>query len=242
MINYAIKKIIFLQFVFVTGLSYGMDKELFFSQANDFFDMYVENGLVKYGQIKNDESKINDLVAYIGNADVSNFSADEKMAFYINAYNLLVINQVLDKYPLASPMKVPGFFDGKKHLVAGKKQTLNNLENNKIRTFKDPRIHFVLVCAAVGCPKIAKFAYTPDKLEAQLTMQTKLALNNPEFVIVDENKVKISEIFKWYRQDFGKSDKDLINFINKYRDTDLPEKTKLSYYTYDWKINDFAKQ
>lgn len=242
MIINTIKYIIVLQFVITTNLTFGMDKVHFFTEANAFFNKYVESGLVKYSQIKNDETNIIDLVAYIGSADISTFSNNEKLAFYINAYNLLVINQILIKYPVKSPMDLAGFFDGKKHLIASKKLTLNSLENNKIRTYKDPRIHFVLVCAAMSCPKIGNFAYTPDNLETQLTKQTKLALNDSEFVILDGNKVKISEIFSWYRQDFGKSDKDLINFINKYRDSDLPEKTKLSYYTYDWALNDLIKQ
>ncbi len=237
-----IKFIIVLPLLLATNLTFGMDKEHFFAEANTFFDKYVESGLVNYSKIKNDETKISDLVAYIGSANISTFSDNERLAFYINAYNLLVINQILLKYPVESPMNLPGFFDGKKHLIAGKKLTLNSLENNKIRTYKDPRIHFVLVCAAISCPKIGNFAYTPDNLETQLTKQTKLALNDPEFVILDGYKVKISEIFNWYRQDFGKSDKDLINFINKYRDNDLPEKTKLSYYTYDWALNDLIKQ
>ena len=72
----------------------------------------------------------------------------------------------------------------------------------------------------------------------QLTQQTKLALNDPDFLQIDGNNVIISEIFSWYAKDFGNSDEDLLTFINNYRNNPLPEKPKLSYYRYDWTLNE----
>ncbi len=232
------KKILVLVLIIITNQAIGMDKEQFFIQSDEFFHSNVDGGLVKYSKVKQNDVKIHELVKYVNTADLGSFDDTEKLAFYLNAYNLLVINQIIDKYPVDSPMSIPGFFDNKKHSIAGEKLTLNDLENKKVRTYKDPRIHFALVCAALGCPKIGDFGYRPDKLEEQLTQQAKLALNDPNFIIVDGNKVKISEIFKWYRQDFGKSDKDLINFINKYREHPVPEKSKLGYYIYNWTLNE----
>lgn len=227
-----------LALIIITNQAKGMDKEQFFILSDEFFHLNVEGGLVKYKQINQEDGKIQALVNYVNNADISSFDPSEKLAFYLNAYNLLVINQIIEKYPVESPMSIPGFFDNKKHSIAGEKLTLNDLENKKVRTYKDSRIHFALACAALGCPKIGDFGYRPEKLEEQLTQQAKLALNDPNFIIVDGNKVKISEIFKWYRQDFGVSNKDLINFINEYRENPLPEKPKLSYYTYNWTLNE----
>jgi len=153
-----------------------MDKDQFFVQSNVFFQLHVANGLVKYNQIKNSKDKIHELIIHVEQTDITTYDADEKLAFYINAYNLLVINQIIKKYPVDSPMKLPGFFDQNKHRIAGESLTLNDLENKKIRTYHDPRIHFVLVCAALGCPKLGGFSFVPEKLDMQLTQQTELAL------------------------------------------------------------------
>ena len=238
MISNITPKILTLAFLLFTNLTFGMDKQHFFAQSDSFFHQSVEDGLVKYKQIGKNTAEIQELVSYVSKADLSSFNSMENLAFYINAYNLLVIKQVVDNYPIESPMSIPGFFDVNKKLVAGEKLTLNDLENKKIRTYKDARIHFVLVCAAKGCPKLANFSYQADKLEDQLTQRTELALNDPAFLKRQETDVQVSEIFNWYRQDFGESDKDLVIFINKYRKNPLPEKSKLNYYTYDWMLNE----
>ena len=232
------QKILVLVIILFTNLAFGMDKNQFFIQSDEFFHLNVEDGLVKYKQIKKNDDNIHDLVNYVSSANLSSFDSTEKLAFYINAYNLLVINKIIEKYPVESPTSIPGFFDIKKHMIAGEKLTLNDLENKRIRTYKDSRIHFVLVCAALGCPKLGSFSFDPEKLEEQLTQQTKLALNDPDFIRTDGNMMELSEIFSWYRQDFGKSDKDLILFINKYRTVPLPENAKLNYYSYDWTLNE----
>ena len=96
----------------------------------------------------------------------------------------------------------------------------------------------MLVCAALGCPRLGSFSYNELNLEEQLTQQTKLALNNPEFIMVDGDQVKLSEIFNWYRQDFGQSDAEIIAYINTYRIKPLPKNSKLNYYPYDWTLNE----
>ena len=78
----------------------------------------------------------------------------------------------------------------------------------------------------------------PSTLDAQLQEQTKMALNNPDFIRVDNNKVKVSQIFEWYAKDFKQNGQDLVGFINTYRTKKLPEKSKVSYYPYDWTLNE----
>jgi hypothetical protein len=106
-----------------------------------------------------------------------------------------------------------------------------------LKEFNDARLHFVLVCGALGCPPITNFAYTPAKLEAQLSKQTKLALNDPAFLRVNGDKAELSKIFEWYASDFGGSKSAVLSFINKYRDEAVPTSAKVSYYTYDWTLN-----
>ncbi len=210
----------------------------FFKDANTFFVKNVMYNKVRYSSIKSQPNSLNKLLNFIAVTDVSANTANEQKAYYINAYNLLVIKGVVNNYPIANPTNVTGFFDAVKYTVGGKKYTLNGLEKKKLLTpYKDGRLHFVLVCAAISCPPIADFAYTPKALDEQLNSRTKAALDNVVFIIYDEEtqKAKISEIFKWYTNDFKPNVKA---FINQYRTTKLPEEVKLNYYAYNWTLND----
>lgn len=215
-------------------------KNGFFNEADHLFKSHVSNGLVDYHAIKSNPAKLNALVNYIGSASLTNASKQEKKAFYINAYNVLVINQVIKNYPVKSPMDVTGFFDKNKHKVAGESLALNDLENKKLRAvYKDSRLHFVLVCAALSCPTIANYAYKPAILEQQLNARTRLALNSASFIRVKsaDKKVLISEIFKWYKADFTNETSTLTAYLNKYRKTKVPAGYKIGYYTYNWTLN-----
>ena len=165
-------------------------------------------------------------------------------AFYINAYNIIVIHNVVKLYPIKSPLDVDGFFDKKKHKIANEYLTLNDIENEKLRkVYNDPRIHFVLVCAAKGCPQLGTEAIKPATISQQLDARTKIAINDPLFIRVktSSNLVLVSEIFKWYKVDFikGENFQDLIAFINKYRKegTAVSTKLKVDFYPYNWTLN-----
>lgn len=211
----------------------------FFDKADAFFKMYVKNGRIDYKNLKNNAS-LNNLIKEVSSAKLTNANSKTKQAFFINAYNLHVIKGAADAYPLKSVLDVNGFFDTKKRLIAGEKLTLNQLEKDRLlKTYKDARFHFVLVCGAVGCPPITDFAYRPGKLEQQLATQTRKALNDPTFVKVNDaaKKVELSQIFEWYSKDFGGSKASAIQFINKYRKTPIPSSYKVGFYSYDWSLN-----
>ena len=151
-----------------------------------------------------------------------------------------MIKSVIDNYPLKSPVDVNGFFDKTKHSVGGKKVTLNDIEHKLLRgQFNDARFHFVLVCAGLGCPPIIAQAYMPTTLDKQLDTQTRIALNNDNFIKVNAKKkrVELSEIMKWYKEDFTQNGNE-IDFINKYRKEKIAAKSKISYYPYDWRLNE----
>lgn len=213
---------------------------MFTQQADVFFRKYVKEGRVDYKNIKAKPEMMEGLLQMTKEISVSKENARQYQAFWINAYNLLVIKGVVENYPLKSPLDVAGFFDKTKHDVGGTSITLNDIENKLLRgNFpSEARFHFVLVCAGLGCPPIIDSSYKASTLNAQLEKQTKIALNDPDFIQVNKNKVKISQIFEWYKGDFTQGGKSLVDYINQYRSEKLPEKAKVSYYTYDWTLNE----
>lgn len=225
-----------------TAQGKAADLNSFFKQADTFLKKYVKDGRVAYKGINSNFSGIESLYKTINTADLSSVSDAEKKAFYINAYNLIVIYQVSKYYPLKSALDQSGFFDKVKHTVAGESMTLNALEIKKlILTYKDPRIHFALACAAVSCPPLASFSYDPQQLDQQLQERTILALNDPEWLQLrtDQNKVYLSKIFDWYKKDFTMNgETSVINFINKYRTKKIPGTFKVDYYEYNWSLNE----
>ncbi|MEP2771363.1 MAG: DUF547 domain-containing protein [Fulvivirga sp.] len=213
----------------------------FNAKTDKFFNRYVNNGMVAYKAIKSNLSEVAGLYAEIESMDLSSASDNEEKAFYINAYNVVVIYQVTKFYPLKSALDQSGFFDKVKHKVAGESLTLNHLEIKKlIIPYQDPRIHFVLACAAKSCPPLASFAYTADQIDKQLEARTMLAINDAGWMKVDasENKVLVSKIFDWYKKDFTATGMSLLEFINKYRNKKIPNNYSVGYYEYDWSLNE----
>ena len=167
----------------------AQDLNTLLNNADAFFQKNVNNGLIDYRGIQSDPSDLNALVKQVAELDGSNLSAQERKAFYINAYNISVINGIIAHYPTNSPLDIGGFFDMKKHNISGEKITLNKLEKEYLlKTTGDEKLHFVLVCAAISCPAIADYAYRPEQLDAQILDRTQKALSNPDFIRVDNAK------------------------------------------------------
>ena len=209
----------------------------FFDKADSFFKDHVTNGAVDYASVKKDP-RTAEFVSEIANTKLNSLDRDSKLSYLINAYNLLVISQVVEYYPIASVQETGAFFEQNNVTVGGKKTSLNKFEKEEILPAGDGRLHFVLVCGALGCPPITNFAYTPNKLEQQLECQTKQALNDPAFLTLNNNVAQISKIFEWYATDFGSNKQARINFINKYSNKRLPSNTKFKYVDYDWALNE----
>ena len=219
-------------------LAVSLPAQDFFEKSDFFFAENVSNNKVDYKKLVANSAGLDELIDQIKKQDLTALAESDKKAFLINSYNLLVINQVIENWPTKSVMEIGGFFESNKVVIGGKKMTLNDLENKEIRTvYNDPRVHFVLVCGANGCPPIINKAYLPATLNAQLDLQTKIAMNNPNFIQVNEDgDVKISEIFNWYKEDFLAKG-NIIEYINSYRDIPISVEQKPRYYPYDWSIN-----
>lgn len=230
-----------LRIILLLFISFGHAQSTseFFSKSEGFFKTYVTDGRVAYSEIKDNPELLNTLIDMAKTISVSKDKPKEYQAFWINGYNLSVIKGIIDNYPLKSPLDKPGFFDKTKYDIGGTSISLNDIENKLLRKNfpKEPRFHFVLVCGGLGCPPIINSAYLPSTLDAQLEEQTSLALNDTDFIRVNKNKVKISQIFEWYKADF-EHDGKVVDFINTYKSEKLPEKAKISYYPYDWTLNE----
>ena len=212
----------------------------FFPKADVFFDTYVKNGKVDYKSLKENSTSLNELVDLASKISVAKSDKAAYQAFWINAYNLAVIKGIVANYPIKSPLDKAGFFDKTKYSIGGKSITLNDIENKLLRgNFpKEARFHFVLVCAGLGCPPIIGNAYLPNTLEDQLQKQTELAVNNSNFIKVKGKKVQLSQLFEWYKGDFTQNGKSEIDFINQYRIEKINASFKVSYYDYDWTLNE----
>ena len=213
----------------------------FIAASDVFFKKYVSNGGVTYSKIKQNIGEIGILYKQIGEAKLDGLDDNSKKAFYINAYNIIVIYWVAKHYPLKSPLDDSGFFDKVRHTVAGEELTLNVLEIKKLLLpYKDARFHFALACAAKSCPPLPSFAFQPDKLEQQLTERTTLALNNKGWIKVyeDKKKIELSKIFDWYKGDFAADGKTLIDWINQFRKEKIPTTYTVGFYEYNWALND----
>jgi len=175
---------------------------------------------------------------------------DGAIALLINLYNALTIRQVLAKYPIESIrpkfLGIPNwlaflrFFTRKLYRLHDHPVSLNGIEHDILRSqFQEPRIHFALVCASVGCPWLRSHAYCPDQLNAQLEDDASRFINNPAKVHYREadQTLYCSKIFKWYRTDFLAVADSIPAYVNRYAATDMPLGVNITYLPYSWQLN-----
>ncbi len=215
--------------------------ESFDQKFDAFLNSFVSGGHVDYARIKRHPEGLNALVDSIETIDFERLEPDNEEAFLINAYNALVIAAVVQHYPLHSPLDVEGFFRAEKHVVGGKSMTLDQLEKEVIlKKFPDPRLHFALVCAARGCPRLRDDPYRGKVLNQDLEDHVSIAMMSPSLVHVDAEMgtVYLSQLFEWYKTDFTQGGQSLIDFVNHYRATSVPSDYRVAYIPYDWALND----
>ncbi len=164
----------------------------------------------------------------------------EKLAFYINAYNILALKKVVDHWPTQSIKDSGSFFSpvwGKPAgSLNGKTVTLDQIENEILRPMGEPRIHLAIVCASVSCPDLRNEPYTANKLNDQLDDQARQFLNNSgKGLRVEKGLIRISKIFDWFEDDFVASG-GVSEFINHYK-TGLPDFKIKANISYDWTTN-----
>jgi len=179
-------------------------------------------------------------IAYVAGADASSMERDDKLAFYINAYNALTVRSVIELWPVESVLSEDGFFDGRMHTVAGGEMTLNDLENNLIRgeEFSEPRIHFIVNCASTGCPWLLNEAITAANLEEKLDFGSRSYVQR---TTVTEGGIQESQNIEWVGGDFAAGG-GVRAFLVAHLEGDAAtfvgdEANEIGYFEYDWSLN-----
>lgn len=198
----------------------------------------VQLAYVDYGSLKQDPAWPVALSRLEQFSPENLSSRAERLAFYINAYNLLAIKKIVDHHPLQS-IKDAGRFGqvwkstaGK---IGGKDHSLDQVEHKILRPMGEPRIHFAIVCASVSCPDLRREAFRAVSLEKQLEEQTRIFLASSRGVRVDGATFQVSKILDWFAKDFQSSG-GVENFVLKYR-PDLKGKKMRGSIPYDWALN-----
>ncbi|MGB0920055.1 MAG: DUF547 domain-containing protein [Alphaproteobacteria bacterium] len=200
-----------------------------------------------------DRAALDQYIAYLAAQTPSQKTDVETHSFYINLYNALTVQVILDNWPVSSIREIRnGFFSigpwaKPRVMVEGEELSLDNIEHDILRpAMNDPRVHYAVNCASWGCPNLASRAYTPEWLDEMLDEAARTFINHKRGVRVDKyGRVHTSSIFKWYIEDFGNSDKGVIAHAQQYAAPELAKalagKTKIDKHSYDWTINAVGK-
>ena len=186
-------------------------------------------------------------------AKITALKRDEQRAFWTNLYNALTFDVVLEHYPVKSIRDISlggGLFTTgpwSKPLVSveGRELSLDNIEHDVLRKlWRDPRVHYSVNCASLGCPNLMPVAFTGATLDAMLTQGARDYINHPRGVRVTGQTVRLSKIFDWYREDFGTNDAAVLGHLKGFAvpalKAALDAVQSIAGYDYDWSINEAA--
>jgi hypothetical protein len=235
-------KIIFLAFL-LGSLKVSAADPVSHSDWDALLKKYVTSaGKVDYEGMKGDKDKLQKYCDLLSeNKPKSTWTSDQKKAYWMNAYNAFAVLLVVNNYPVESIKDIGGWgkevWDMKFFKIGGTEMSLSHIEHQILRKdFSDPRIHAGINCASYSCPKLYNKAFTEDNVEAALTTLMKEFVNDKTKNKITESSAQISEIFKWFKEDFTKG-QTLIEFLNKYSDVQIKSTVKPTYMKYNWTLN-----
>lgn len=219
------------------------------------------DGVVDYTGLQADREALDRFNTSLGEVTPATYQAwsgDDRLAFLINAYNSLTLASIIDEHPVKSIKNISGVWDRRKFSVVGSDTTLNGIEHGTIREqFSEPRIHFAVNCASIGCPILRNEPFTGDALDEQLEEQTNVSIASDAHFSIDrdKNEVFVSSVFKWFGEDWvpgfaqgeqlpGLNEKETAaaNFLSQYvsdedKDFLLAGGYKLKFIKWDWDLN-----
>lgn len=198
-----------------------------------------------------DHAQLGRYISALEKTDARKYSRAQQFAYWVNLYNAVTVRLILTRYPVGSITQIdisPGFFafgpwDKKLLTAAGQELSLNDIEHRILRPiWGDPRIHYALNCASLGCPNLATRAYTEATMEAMLERAARDYVNHPRGARMTDGKLRVSKIYTWYKQDFGNEDAAVIAHLQKYAAPPLAamlkDMSRISGSDYNWALND----
>ncbi len=226
------------------------------SDWDEFIDRYLirdhPSGVarISYGDVsEQDHQTLASYVDGLQQVPVGDLNRDEQLAFWLNLYNALTIRVILDHYPVETirDIDISGAFRNgpwDAHLVEVEDTpvTLNDIEHRVIRPiWQDPRIHYVINCASIGCPDLYAEALTAANVEQAMAEGAETYINHPRGVSVSGNRMTLSSIYDWFQADFGGSEESVIDHLLDYADRGLAGRIRdfdgRINYEYDWSLN-----
>lgn len=224
-----------------------------------FLQRYVESfpdgiNRVHYRKVsENDRRLLDDYLKELSATRISRYRRSEQLAYWINFYNALTVRLILEHMPVKSIRDIdisPGFFangpwDKKLVSVEGEELSLNDIEHRILRPiWKDPRLHYAVNCASLGCPNLMPVAFTASNTESLLERGAKAYVNHPRGVSVVDGELVVSSIYHWFKEDFGDSDAGVISHLRRFADpgtqSQLDRHAVIGGHDYDWSLNDAA--
>jgi hypothetical protein len=222
-----------------------------------FLKTYVsehEDGInrIAYASVKKKDAKaLSAYIAKLENTPVSRYNRDEQLAYWVNLYNALTVNVILDHYPVDSIRDIkisPGTFvigpwSKKLISVEGEVLSLNDIEHRILRPiWRDPRIHYAVNCAAIGCPNLQREVFTAETADALLDTAARAYVNHQRGVRFENGRLIVSSIYSWFEEDFVDTDGSVARHLSRYADPDLAARLtdtiKVNGDEYDWTLND----
>lgn len=209
-----------------------------------------KNGMVDYQGFLKDKKQLQVYLDKLSaNRPTSKWSKNEKMAFWINAYNAFTVKLILDHYPIKSIKDIKrgipfvnSVWDIAFIPMGKDKIDLNYIEHTILRKeFKDPRIHAAINCASFSCPLLRNEAYYASRLDEQLNDAMRKFVNDPQRNQLDKANIKISKIFSWFAGDFKLNGLSVVDYLNKYAKKRVQANARIDFLEYQWELNDVVK-
>lgn len=202
-----------------------------------------------YGGLKDNTEDAASLAAYIesyADADFDSLTKDQQFAAYANAYNALTIQHMIERYPVKSIRTgyIVGPWKRVKMVIDGRELSLDAIEHDILREdWDEPRVHYAVNCASIGCPNLQDRAWRAETLDEDLTSAAIEYVNHPRGVSVRaRGGLQVSTIYKWFRDDFGGNEQGVIDHLLQYAEPELAEQIRanadIKKHDYDWALND----
>lgn len=210
---------------------------------------------VAYGRVTpSDRKALDDYLKTLGEVIITDYGRSEQMAYWINLYNALTVDLILDHYPIASIRKLQdptkgrhqGPWDEKRITVEGVPLSLNDIEKRILKPiWRDQRIQYALSCGAIGCPNLQPVPYSGDQLEKQLSDVAMAYINDKRCITIDGDELRVSSLYRWNIEDFGGTDQGIIHHLMAYAAPalamSLQKFDRISGDGFDWRLNDIRE-